>query len=137
MKVNDQHYHTIWLKDDDNSTVQIIDQRYLPHEFVIEDLKTVDDVAHAIKDMHVRGAPLIGVTAAFGMYFAALEAKGQLHFMKNIHAAAEKLKATRPTAVNLAWAVDYQLNCLGQKNVFDLPTIFLHNAQLFKKDSIE
>ena len=137
MKVNGKHYHTIWLKEDDHSIIQIIDQRYLPHEFVIEDLKSVDDVAYAIKDMHVRGAPLIGVTAAFGMYFAALEAQGKLHFMKSIHDAAEKLKATRPTAVNLAWAVDAQLSFLGQKNVQNLPTIFLQNAQSIKKESIE
>ena len=137
MKVNNQHYHTIWLKENDDSVVQIIDQRYLPHEFVIEDLRSVDEVAHAIQDMHVRGAPLIGVTAAFGMYFAALEAKGKLHFMKAIHEAAEQLKATRPTAVNLAWAIDYQLGFLGQKNVDNLPTIFLRNAQRIKKDSIE
>ena len=137
MKINDKHYHTIWLKENDESVVQIIDQRYLPHEFVIEDLRTVDDVAVAIKDMHVRGAPLIGVTAAFGMYFAVLESKGNLHFMKSIHEAAEQLKATRPTAVNLAWAVDYQLSFLGQKNTQDLPTIFLQNAQTIKKESIE
>ena len=137
MKINNKHYHTIWLKEDDASIVQIIDQRYLPHEFVIENLKTVDDVAHAIQDMHVRGAPLIGVTAAFGMYFAALESKGKLHFMKAIHEAADQLKATRPTAVNLAWAVDYQLSFLGKKNTHDLPTIFLQNAQILKKESIE
>ena len=137
MKVNGKHYHTIWIKEDDHSTVQIIDQRYLPHEFVIEDLQSVDDVAAAIKDMHVRGAPLIGVTAAFGMYFAALEAQGKLHFMKSIHEAAEKLKATRPTAVNLAWAVDNQLSYLGQKNTQNLPTIFLQNALQIKKESIE
>ena len=74
MNVHGKHYRTIWLKEDDPSVVQIIDQRHLPHRFVIEDLSTVDDVARAIADMHVRGAGLIGATAGFGMYIAALQA---------------------------------------------------------------
>ncbi|MFT5167071.1 MAG: methylthioribose-1-phosphate isomerase, partial [Saprospiraceae bacterium] len=108
MKINNQHYHTIWLKENDETTIQIIDQRHLPHDFVIEDLKTVDEVAAAIKDMHVRGAPLIGVTAAFGMYLAAQEADHN-DFKKDMIRFANQLKDTRPTAINLAWAVDQQL----------------------------
>ena len=74
MKVKGKHYRTIWLKEGDEKIVQIIDQRNLPHEFIIEDLVFVDDFAKAIKDMHVRGAGLIGATAGYGMYIAALEA---------------------------------------------------------------
>lgn len=107
MKVNTKHYRTIWLKEDDPSTVQIIDQRWLPHQFVIEDLKTVDQVAAAIKDMHVRGAGLIGATAGFGMYVAALMASKEA-FDSNLEKSAEQLVSTRPTAVNLTWAVDRQ-----------------------------
>ena len=83
----------------------IIDQRQLPHEFVIETLKTLDDTVAAIRDMHVRGAGLIGATAGFGMHLAAGDAKnGQL--MSTLTQAAELLDESRPTARNLKWAVD-------------------------------
>jgi methylthioribose-1-phosphate isomerase len=98
---------TIWLHPGNPSVVQIIDQRALPHNWVIEDLRTVDEVAAAIRDMQVRGAGLIGATAGFGMYLATLDPTVDLH------EAAMKLKATRPTAVNLAWAVDRQLAALA------------------------
>ena len=107
MKINGQPYRTIWLKPDDDKVVQIIDQRHLPHRFIIEDLKTVDQAAAAIKDMHVRGAPLIGATAAFGMYLAALQTAKQPETAdQTLKAAAEQLHATRPTAINLAWALE-------------------------------
>jgi len=112
MKVHGKHFRTIWLKEDDPNVVQIIDQRHLPHAFVVEDLVTVDDVACAIKDMHIRGAGLIGATAGFGMYIAALQAPPD-SFMEALAADGEKLKATRPTAVNLAWAVERQLDAIG------------------------
>lgn len=111
MNINGKHYRTIWLKEDDKKVVQIIDQRLLPHKFVIKDLKTVDDVALAIKDMYVRGAGLIGATAGYGMYLAAITAK-ENDFDDYIIKSGEKLKATRPTAVNLAWAVDRQINAI-------------------------
>ena len=108
MKVKGQHYRTIWVKEGNTKVIQAIDQRKLPHEFVIEDLKSVNDVATAIKDMHVRGAGLIGASAGYGMYLAALEAPKD-NFAGYVRAAAEKLKATRPTAINLATAVERQL----------------------------
>lgn len=111
MNVNGKHYRTIWLKPDDPQVVQIIDQQVLPHEFKIVDLKTVDEVAHAIKAMVVRGAGLIGATAGYGMYLAALHAPrhSREDFLAHVRAEGEKLKATRPTAVNLEWAVHRQL----------------------------
>ncbi len=115
MNVHGKHYRTIWMKEDDPTVVQIIDQRHLPHKFVVEDLVTVADVARAIKDMHVRGAGLIGATAGYGMYIAALHAPHP-SFMEALAAAGEKLKATRPTAVNLAWAVERQLATIGAVN---------------------
>ena len=136
MKIKGKDYHTIWLKEDDKQVVQIIDQRYLPHQLVIEDLKTVDDVVVAIRDMHVRGAPLIGVAAAFGMYFAAMESFDNQQFISYIKKASEKLKAARPTAVNLAWAVDIQMELVGI-NPKSLPLILLENAERIKKESIE
>jgi len=114
MKVHGKQYRTIWLNENDPNVVQIIDQRHLPHKFVIEDLTTVDQVARAIKDMHVRGAGLIGATAGFGMYIASLLAPQQSEqkFMEALVSDGEKLKATRPTAVNLEWAVNRQLEAV-------------------------
>mmetsp|Transcript_79051 Transcript_79051/g.144147 ORF Transcript_79051/g.144147 Transcript_79051/m.144147 type:complete len:393 (-) Transcript_79051:8-1186(-) len=104
MRVDGTWYRTIWLHDD--STVRIIDQRQLPHEFVIEDITTVEAMAVAIKDMHLRGAGLIGCSAAYGMYLAAREAvaaavKDVERFKELFGEAGKKLRATRPTAVNL------------------------------------
>lgn len=112
MNVNGKHYRTIWLKDDDPNTVQIIDQRWLPHQFVVEDLRSVADTAAAIKEMHVRGAGLIGATAGFGMYLAALSAPEE-GFKEWMRESAEILKSTRPTAVNLAYACQRQLDAIA------------------------
>ncbi len=112
MNVNGKHYRSIWLHTANPGIVQVIDQRKLPHEFIVEDLKTVSDVFTAIKDMHVRGAGLIGATAGFGMYLAALTAAGQLDSIDYFRAQAEFLKSARPTAVNLAFAVDRQLEII-------------------------
>jgi len=105
MKVDGKDIRTIWLADDAKS-VKIIDQRKLPHEFIIVDLKTVDDAVKAIKDMYVRGAPLIGATGAYAVYLAALNAPGSGIDDDYIAAQAEHIKSARPTAVNLAWGVD-------------------------------
>jgi len=105
MKVDGKNLRPIWL-DEDQKTVKIIDQRLLPHEFVIADLETVDDVITAIKQMYVRGAPLIGVTAAYGVFVAALNAPSSTAGADYLVKECQRLKAARPTAVNLAWAVD-------------------------------
>jgi len=112
MKVGDTPYRTIWIKKEDPRVIQIIDQRHLPHEFVIEDLRSVDEMAVAISDMHLRGAGLIGVAGGYGMYLACLEGREMSSLEKYIHSCADKLKGTRPTAVNLAWAIDRQLGAL-------------------------
>ena len=114
MNIQGKHYRTLWLKEGDARVVQVIDQRFLPHRFVIEDLATVNEVAAAIQEMHIRGAGLIGATAGFGMYLAALEASHAPNFESHLQSAAAQLKATRPTAVNLAWAVDRQLSALAK-----------------------
>ena len=105
MMVDQQHYRTIWLKADDARVVQVIDQTRLPHAFEILDLQTVAEACLAIRNMTVRGAGLIGACAAFGMYLAALEAT-DASFTSFMEQAGLRLKATRPTAANLAWAVD-------------------------------
>ncbi len=101
MNVGDRHYRTIWLNDDGVS-VDIIDQRWLPHTFKIETVSTVDGIATAIRDMWVRGAPLIGVTAAYGM---AIQMRVDPSDAA-LDAAWEQLHETRPTAINLRWALD-------------------------------
>ncbi|MBX7211655.1 MAG: S-methyl-5-thioribose-1-phosphate isomerase [Verrucomicrobiaceae bacterium] len=112
MLVSGKSYRTIWLKPDDESVVQIIDQVKLPWRFEIVDLRTVNDAATAIRDMWVRGAGLIGATAGYGMYLAALEAGRAADFRASLEASARLLIQTRPTAVNLAWAVNRQLAAL-------------------------
>ncbi|MFL6594901.1 MAG: S-methyl-5-thioribose-1-phosphate isomerase, partial [Chthoniobacterales bacterium] len=72
MNVGGRHFTTIWLKPGEERIVQIIDQRFLPHRFIIEDVRTTEEMATAIREMHVRGAGLIGAAAAFGIYLAAL-----------------------------------------------------------------
>jgi len=113
MRIDGTPYRTIWISKDDPEVVQVIDQRKLPFEFVVEDMRTVEDVARIIKDMYVRGAGLIGATAGWGMYIAALEARGADDWKAALVTSGDQLKATRPTAVNLAWAVDRQLEELS------------------------
>jgi len=110
MLVDGTHYKTIWLKDD--HTIQVIDQRKLPFYFEIKDLLSVEDTYNAIKQMVVRGAPLIGVTASYGMYLAALENHKNKNWFAGIKEAADYLKSSRPTAVNLSFALDQQLEKL-------------------------
>ncbi len=112
-----EHFRTIWLHPDDSGTVQIIDQRRLPHRYEVVDLRTHADGAFAIREMLVRGAPLIGATAAWSVYLAALEAResgkplaAQLQFIRT---AADALAGTRPTAVNLRWGLDRMLALLS------------------------
>jgi methylthioribose-1-phosphate isomerase len=107
MNVQGRHFRTIWTDGDGRPFVRIIDQRKLPHHFVIEELSTVGQVAVAIHDMHVRGAGLIGATAGYGMAIAASTATAEFEVF--LRKAADTLIATRPTAVNLAWAVERQL----------------------------
>ncbi len=109
MKVDGKDIRTIWL-DKNEKVVKIIDQRRLPHELVVVDLKSVDDTINAIKDMYVRGAPLIGVTGAYGVYLAALNAPDNQIENDYLTTECDRIKSSRPTAVNLAWAVDKVLS---------------------------
>ena len=99
MKVDGRPYRTIWLNED-GSSVDVIDQRWLPHEFKVATLRSVAEAATAIRDMWVRGAPLIGATAAYGLALAMREDPTPA-----LDAAHGKLAATRPTAINLRWAL--------------------------------
>jgi len=100
MKVNGTPYRSIWLNENGWS-VDIIDQTRLPHEFLICSLNSMQDAAEAISVMRVRGAPLIGATAAYGLALAMREDASD----ENLAKAAKTLLATRPTAVNLRWAL--------------------------------
>ena len=112
MKINGKEYKTIWF-DENNQSVKIIDQTKLPHKFIIKDLKTLQDAFNAIKTMEVRGAPLIGGTAAYGIVLAIIENR-DLNFLKQ---SSEYLIKSRPTAINLKWAVDRMLKkLLGVKS---------------------
>jgi methylthioribose-1-phosphate isomerase len=101
-----EDFRTIWQKPGNRETVQIIDQRRLPHEYVVTDLETWQDGAVAIRDMLVRGAPLIGATAAWSLFLAALEQRNSKDPAAGVLEAAATLEETRPTAVNLRWALD-------------------------------
>jgi methylthioribose-1-phosphate isomerase len=130
MKVGGRHFRTIWLKQDNPRVVQIIDQTALPHHFVVEDVSTVEQMAKAIREMHVRGAGLIGAAAAYGMYLGALAAGRTGNFDVQMAETAAKLKSTRPTAVNLAWAIERQLAGMAtRKNAEEKVAIALETAQ--------
>ena len=107
MKVNGDHYHSIWY-DKNLDKVKIIDQRLLPYEFKIITLEILKDFENAISDMAVRGAPLIGATAAFGIARQMLRDPSN----KNLDFCWDKLIQTRPTAINLKWALDRRRNHL-------------------------
>ncbi|MGZ5282337.1 MAG: S-methyl-5-thioribose-1-phosphate isomerase [Bacteroidia bacterium] len=139
MQINNQPYRTIWLKENDPRTVQVLDQRMLPHQVVVQDLKTYQDAENAIKDMMVRGAPLIGVTAAYGLYLAALHAPSTpAQFDLYITEAANALGATRPTAINLHWAITRQLEAMKLGTTPEAKTkIALETANTIAEEDIE
>jgi len=124
MKIEGKEYRTIWF-DEEKNTVKIIDQTKLPHQFIIKELKTVKDAINAIKTMEVRGAPLIGGTAAYGIVLAILE-NNDLDFLKK---TSEELIESRPTAINLQWAVHRMNNKLSMINSKDLFDVALKEAK--------
>ena len=122
MKIEGKEYRTIWFE---NNIVKIIDQTKLPHKFIIKDLKTAKDAINAIKTMEVRGAPLIGATAAYGLVLAIIENNDQSFLKKS----AENLINSRPTAINLKWAVDRMINKLSGVNSNVILKIALNEAK--------
>ena len=132
MIVKDKHLTTIWY-DNSSDKIKIIDQRLLPHEIKFVELNTLQDVCFAIKDMQVRGAPLIGITAAYGMYIAARE-NSDTNYLKD---ASIKLKNTRPTAVNLSWAIDFIFSKIENLNKDNLLITILNLANQLRLDDIE
>ena len=129
MKINSKNYRTIWFE---NNLVKIIDQTKLPHKFIIKDLKTVKDTVNAIQSMEVRGAPLIGATAAYGLVLSILE-KNDQSFLKK---SSDDLIASRPTAINLKWAVDRMMNKLSGINSNKNLKIALEEAKAIVEEDV-
>lgn len=135
MKTCSENFRTIWLQPDDPTVVQIIDQRRLPHEFHVHSLRTWQDGLAAITDMLVRGAPLIGATAAWSLYLAALRPDSPQDAVRH---AASRLLASRPTAVNLRWAVDRILHVVESvRNDSDLAAAIRVDAEMICIEDIE
>ena len=130
MKIEGKEYRTIWFE---NNVVKIIDQTKLPHKFIIKDLKTVKDAINAIKIMEVRGAPLIGATAAYGLVLSIIENNDQSSLKKS----AENLINARPTAINLKWAVDRMINKLSGVNSDKILEIALNEAKEICEEDIK
>jgi len=137
MQVNGKNYHTIWVHPDNNQTIQVIDQRKLPFEFQVIELKTPSDTFEAIQNMTVRGAPLIGVTAAYGVYLGLVNSDEDT-WKAGLTQNAQYLKSARPTAVNLALLIDELIsklvNCISLEQACN---ISLQEANRMRNREIE
>ena len=122
MRIQNKEYRTIWFEND---VVKIIDQTKLPHQFIIKELKIVKEAINAIKKMEVRGAPLIGGTAAYGIALAVKE-NNDPDFIKK---SSDNLIQSRPTAINLKWAVDRMIKKLSGINRDEILDIALKEAK--------
>jgi methylthioribose-1-phosphate isomerase len=129
MLINEKLHRTIWF---DNNIVKIINQTKLPHQFIIKDLKTVKDSINAIKTMEVRGAPLIGATAAYGLVLSIIESSDQSFLKKS----SEELIDSRPTAINLKWAVDRMMKKLSGVNNNEILKIALKEAETIIEEDV-
>ncbi len=133
MNIHGKHHRTIWIKPNDPSVIQIIDQRFLPFQFLIEDIKTVEQMVIAIKDMHVRGAPLIGAAGAYGMYLAVVNDSGSI-----VQTSEQLIKNARPTAVNLMYGVDAVVNAVQKASTpSEKIRMALNAANAFTEECVE
>ena len=130
MKIENKKYRTIWFE---KNFVKIIDQTKLPHQFIIKELKTIKDSITAIKTMEVRGAPLIGATAAYGLVLSIIE-KNDQSFLKK---SSENLIASRPTAINLKWAVDRMMKKISGVNSDEILKIALEEAKAIVEEDVD
>ncbi len=130
MKIEGKEYRTIWFE---NNVVKSLDQTKLQHKFIIKDLKTVKDAIKAIKTMEVRGAPLIGATAAYGLVLAIIENNEQTFLKKS----SENLISSRPTAINLKWAVDRMMKKISGVNSDQILNIALKEAKEICEEDIK
>ena len=116
MLVGGKHYKSLWTDDSDPAVIRAIDQKKLPFFFEVLEMRSVDDIFNAIREMSVRGAPAIGAAGAFGIYLATLEITSATDIRHHLDNAARYLISCRPTAVNLSWAVNHVLKKLGGIN---------------------
>ncbi|MBW4522274.1 MAG: S-methyl-5-thioribose-1-phosphate isomerase [Scytolyngbya sp. HA4215-MV1] len=137
MSLNPSVYPVLWHID----RVLLIDQTCLPTEYKVVEITSCEELANAIKTMIVRGAPAIGVAAAYGMYLGARESQtdDREQFLHHLEQVAQQLRATRPTAVNLFWAIDRMLNMAYQSTaaVADLKEHLLQAAQAINTDDLQ
>jgi len=131
MLINNKQHTTIWYESD-SKKVFIIDQTKLPHEFVIKPLDSLQDYCVAIKDMLVRGAPLIGATAAYGLAMSLKDDPSEQAEQQ----IAEQLTATRPTAVNLQWAINSVRQCIANVPIEQKADAALTEAHRLREESI-
>ena len=129
MKIKNKNYSTLWVE---NSKIKIIDQTKLPFKLIIKELKTLNDFCRAITQMEVRGAPLIGVTAAFGLALALRKDASSKNIDKSINALLE----TRPTAVNLRWALSYIFKRIKNKRIQDRAKLSFELAKQIRQEDI-
>ena len=129
MKIHNKSYRTIWFE---NNKVKIIDQTKLPHQFLIKELNSIQDVINAIKNMEVRGAPLIGAAAAYGLVLSIIEKNNLSHLKKS----GEDLIASRPTAINLKWAVDRMMKKISEINSDEIFNIALNEAKTIVEEDV-
>jgi len=132
MKIKGKNYRTIWY-DENDQVVKIIDQTKLPHKFEVKNLKTVKEAVNSIKTMEVRGAPLIGATAAYGIVLAIMENNDP----KFIKISCENLIKSRPTAINLKWAVNRMMKKLSDVNHNEVLKIALEEAKLICEEDVK
>ena len=132
MKIEGKEYQTIWF-DEHSHVVKIIDQTKLPHKFIVKELRTIKDAINSIKIMEVRGAPLIGATAAYGIVLAVLE-NNDFNFIKQ---RSEELIKSRPTAINLKWSVDRMIKKLSEINSDEIFNTALKEAKIICKEDVK
>ena len=128
----DKTFRTIWTTED--RFVEVIDQRMLPHQFSVVKLETYEDAVEAIKEMIVRGAPLIGATAAYGIYLAVREMVEEQLNGSFLDEAFSELRASRPTAVNLFWALDKMRDALDNCEGDFIETAWKKAAEIVEED---
>jgi methylthioribose-1-phosphate isomerase len=134
MKIDGKPTRSIWVEGDGRSAgvIGIIDQTQLPHRFVVAHLKTLAEAAHAIKSMQVRGAPLIGATAAYGIWLTLLADASD----DNLERATATLLATRPTAINLQWALDEMIAAVRNRPRAERAGVALERANAIAEEDI-
>jgi methylthioribose-1-phosphate isomerase len=138
MVINGQHFHTIWVDESHPDVIKVIDQQKLPWELSIKSLRSFEDAFNAIKDMTVRGAPLIGVTAAFGIYLGLMKFDNKESLPEYISRLCATMKTARPTAINLAFAVDRVKRSLEKAETLEnARSIAFESSEKLKHDEID